>query len=44
MNIKKEDIEYIFESPDGTTIYRRLVFKYQPREIYDKAKNKWIIT
>jgi|TARA_R110001592_G_scaffold185187_3_gene429143 hypothetical protein len=43
MNIKKENIEYIFESPDGITVYRRRVFKYQPREIYDKAKKKWIL-
>jgi hypothetical protein len=43
MNIKKENIEYIFESPDGITVYRRRVFKYKPREIYDKAKKKWIL-
>jgi len=45
MNIKEEYIEYIYESPDGgITLYRRPYGKNEPRELYDKTKDQWIIS
>ncbi len=45
MNTEENKIEYIYESPDGgITLYRRPMGKDEPREVYDKTMDKWILS
>jgi hypothetical protein len=45
MNTEENQISYIYESPDGgITLYRRPFGKDEPREVFDKSMDKWILS